>query len=250
MGKKRTQVVFDQWDTYLSQADDKTLFISFDVEAAQQDLTDTLTHCARVLIPIHHPNENGGPVEPESERLYELEDALCAKLVEHGVACRLVGRLTCDGTRELVFQLDDWESFRPPVGLWMSEQEDYEIDVSEHEGWSFFDDCIRPSAEVWLYLADQSVVRTLLEAGSDPAKEHALEFVFNGKERGLRQAAQALQARGYVPLSSADFTSGQMVMVKKMLLDGEAIFAESQAHQALAQKHGIEYDGWGAEVIP
>ena len=38
-------------------------------------------------------------------------------------------------------------------------------------------------------------------------------------------------------------------MVKKMLLDEEAIFAESVAHRELADSHDIEYDGWGAEVV-
>jgi regulator of RNase E activity RraB len=207
-------------------------------------------HCARVIIPIHRPNRNGGPVAPESERLFEMEDELCGALAKHGVDCRLVGRLTCDGVRELVFQLEDWESFRPPVGIWIMAQEEYEIDVSENEGWRFFDDCIRPTADIRLLLADQKVIQGLLDAGSDPEKEHALEFVFSGKERGLRQAAQLMQERGSVLQAPADFSGGQVVMVKKMVLDEEAIFAESRAHAELAEKCGIVYDGWGAEVVP
>jgi len=250
MARRRNQVVFDSWDSYVSQAEDKPLFISFDVEAAQQDLTDTLTHCARVVIPVHKPNQNGGPVSPESERLYELEDELCAALVQHRVVCRLVGRLTCDGVRELVFQLEDWESFRPAVGDWMMAHQEYEIDVSEHEGWDFFDDCIRPTPEIWLLLADQSVVRSLIEAGSDPEKEHALEFVFTGEAPSLRKAARRLKDRGYVEQAPTDVTEGEIVMVKKMVLDEEAIIAESQANAELAEKCGINYDGWGAEVVP
>jgi regulator of RNase E activity RraB len=250
MAKKQTRVVFDSWDTYFSHSEGKPLFISFDVEAAEQDLTGTLTQCARVLVPIHRPNKNGGPVSPESERLYELEDELIAKLVEHRVSCRLVARLTFDGIRQLVFQLDDWESFRPPVGLWIMDHEEYEIDVSEHEGWDFFDECVRPTPDVWLMLADRHVVKGLIDAGSDPEKEHALEFVFNGEAVGLRHMASVLQRRGYVPLSPPDYTSGQIVMVKKMLLDEDAIFAESKVLRTLAEEHGIEYDGWGAAVVP
>lgn len=250
MAKKKSPVVFDSWDTYVSSADDKPLFISFDVDAAREDMTGTLTHCARVLIPIKQPNQNGGPTSPESERLYELEDALCKTLATSGVACRLVGRLTCDGLRELVFQLDDWDEFRPPVGAWMAEHEDYEIDVSEHEGWQFFDDCIRPTPEVWIYLADQSVVQNLINAGSDPEKEHALEFVFTGPAPGLRAAAEALKERGFVAEEPLDFENGTIVMVANMPLDLDAIVAESQAHTELAAEHGLEYDGWGAAVVP
>jgi regulator of RNase E activity RraB len=250
MASQAHQVVFDRWDTYISEADGKPVFISFDVDAAEQDLTATLTLCARVIVPIHQPNASGGPVKPESDLLYELEDELCQLLVEHKVACRLVGRLTHDGIRQLVFHLDDWESFRPPVGLWIMDHEDYAIDVSEHEGWTFFDDCVRPTPEVWQFLADRSVVQELVKAGSDSDKEHSLEFVFNGDQDGLREAARALKLRGYIPLAPLDFASGQIAMVKKMPLDEQAIFEESRAHQALADEHDIEYDGWGAEVVP
>ena len=249
MASKPTQVVFDSWDIYVAHSDNKPIFISFDVAAAENDLTGTLPLCARVLLPIHKPNHNGGPVTQESERLIELEDELCAKLVEHAVSCRLVARLTFDGIRQLVFQLDDWESFRPPVGLWLMDHEEYAIDVAEHEGWGFFDECVRPTPEVWQMLGDRRVVQKLIEAGSDPTKAHELEFVFNGEERGLRLAARDLQGRGYVPQSTLDFASGQVVMVKSMPLDEDAIFGETRIHNSLAEKYGIEYDGWGAGVV-
>lgn len=163
------------------------------------------------------------------------------------MACRLVGRLTHNGQRELVFQLDDWDSFRPPVGIWMLSHKKYDIDVSEHEGWTFFDECVRPTPAIWLMLADQSVVRELLRAGSDPAKEHALEFVFTGNESGLRRVARRLEQRGYV--EQAPDAKNQIVMVKKMVLDEDAIVAASQAHAELAEKCGVDYDGWGAAVV-
>jgi regulator of RNase E activity RraB len=249
MGRSPTKIVHDAWDTYVCQLEEGPLFVAFDFEAASEDLTGTLPHCARVLIPIREPNQNGGPVSPEAERLYEMEDELCSALAKAGVDCREVGRLTHAGTRELVFQLDDWEAFRPPVAQWMAEQFDYEIDVSEHDGWEFFNDCIRPTEEVWLYLGDQSVVRNLLEAGSNPEKEHAIEFCLCGAAKGLQAAAAALQERQFTPCGKLDFRSGEIVMVKQLPLDVETIFAESMALRELANELGIEYDGWGAAVV-
>src|SRR5438128_10141578 len=249
MDTKPCQIVFPAWNTYVSETDDGPLFVSFDEEAALKDLTDTLEHCARVIIPIRQPNRNGGPVKPESELLWNMEDELCSALAQHGVLCRLVGRLTHQGIRELVFQLDDWQSFRAPVGLWMQAHADYAIDVSEHEGWDFFNDCIRPTPERWLYLADESVVDNLIKNGSDPQKEHALEFVFVGERPGLEATAKALRGRGYRPLRELDFDQGEMVMVKAMKLDVDKIFEESLAHAQTAEEHGVKYDGWGALVV-
>jgi regulator of RNase E activity RraB len=248
MSQQTNQIVFDNWTGYGASSEDMPLIVSFDVEAAQEDMTDTLTHCARVLIPIHKANADGAPESPETERLYELEDELCAWLSKESVVCRLVARLTHKGTRELVFQLDDWETFRPIVGVWMiAHKDEYEIDVSEHEGWDFFDDCIRPTPEIWLAIEDERVICNLLEAGSNPTKFHALQFRFNGDEDKLKELAKTVAERGYSQESSGE--KEQIVMVKRMKLDAGAIMAESLKHASEAESLGVEYDGWDAAVV-
>jgi len=249
MAKKAAKIVHDEWDCYVVDGDEGPIFISFDVEAARKDLRKTLGHCARIIIPVKQPNRNGGPTGAESEKLWAMEESLCDTLARHGVSCRLVGRLTHKGNREIVFQLDDWDSFRPPVGSWMSEETDYEVDVSEHEGWDFFDTCIRPTPEGWLFIADQSVVENLRKAGSNMEKKHSLEFVFLGESKGLRKAIEALTERGYQPLGEPDVKSGQLVMVKRMKPDVHDIFAESVANKQLAESLNITYDGWGCAVV-
>lgn len=249
MTQKPVQVVHDHWDTYVAEAQDGPVFVSFDVEATETDLTDTLTHCARVIVTIQRPNDNGGPVSPEAERLYALEDELTAMLAGDGVDCRLVGRLTHGGVRELVFQLADWEAFRPPVGAWMVEHSEYEIDVSEHEGWDFFNDCVRPTPEVRMQMGDRRVIRGLIDAGSNPAKRHSLEFFFKGPEAGLRKLARKLEEHDYAVRPPADFASGNLCMILRMRLDEGAISDESRANHQLAGKLGVEYTGWGAAVV-
>src|SRR5262245_35550619 len=107
------QIVFDGWNTYVAERDGATMFVSFDEGAARLDTPNGLDLCARVILAIHAPNANGGPVPPESDRLWEMEDELCEMLRQHATPCRLVGRLTYSGWREIVFQLHDWDSFRP-----------------------------------------------------------------------------------------------------------------------------------------
>jgi regulator of RNase E activity RraB len=246
----KTQVVFDSWDTYVRETGDQPFFISFDVEAAREDLIDTLTHCAHLAIAIHAPGPNGGPDRPENERLWEMEDQLCDALAERAVACRLVGRLTHGGYRVLVFQLDDWETFRPVVDEWIERHGDYAIQVSESEGWEFFNEAIRPLPEDWLFMADCKVVQHLLESGSDANKEHALEFVLLGEATALGQIAEVLQGEGYQLYEPFETASGRIIMVKHMPLDLRQVAAASAAISRLATEHNVEYDGWGAAVVP
>jgi regulator of RNase E activity RraB len=249
MSGEPTKVIFDPWGTYVAETEEGPLFISFDDGATREDLSASLPHCARVIVPIQNPHESGMPVSPESERLYQMEDQLCALLSEDGVECRLVGRLTHAGVRELVFQLADWDAFRPPVGYWMTQHPEYELDVSEHEGWEFFNEIIRPSLEDRLMMADRRVVDGLIEAGSDPQKPHVMDHAFRGPGDALRKLADALASRGYRPQDTLDFDSGLIVLVKEMTLDLGSIVEESIANHRLAAEHGAEYDGWGAAVV-
>ena len=242
-------IVSDEWNAYSAERDGLLMFVSFDESATRETPPAELRCCARVQIPIHAPNGAGGPDSAEAKRLYEMEDELVAILEEDGVRCRLVGRLTYDGLRELVFQLEDWESFRPPVGFWLIGHDEYDIDVSEHDGWDFFDKHVRPRIEDRIWMMDRSVVGALIETGSDPQKEHSLDYVFAGDEKGLRQVARVLKPRGYEPVGKFDPASGQILLAKRMPLDLPAIVEESIANYHAAHESNVACDGWGAAVV-
>lgn len=244
-----TPIVHDRWDQYLTFASDKPLFISFDVGATEEDLSRQLPLCARIIVPIRTPNHNGGPTGAESEQLYAMEDQLCEVLTQANVTCRLVGRMTHDGTREMVFQVANWETFRPPVGWWMQQQRDYEIEVSEHDGWDFFNDCIRPTAIDWMWMQDRDVINGLIQAGSNPEKIHALDFTFVGAAEGLKRVAAQLAKRGFTAGGTIDFASGSFTAVKRMLPELEEVHNETRACHELAGTHGVKFDGWGAAVV-
>ena len=244
-----TQIVHDRWDQYLTFASDKPLFVSFDVEATEQDLSFQLPYCARVIVPVKQPNRNGGPTSPESERLYGMEDQLCEVLGQANVVCRLVGRLTHDGTREIVFQLANFDSFRPPVGWWMQQNRDYDISVSEHDGWEFFNETIRPTARDWQWMSDREVVDNLIKAGSNPDKPHDIDFTFCGDPDGLKRVAAQLAKRGYTAGGQPDFASGSFTAVKRLPLDLQTINEETVACMELAEPYGVTFDGWGAMVV-
>ncbi len=241
-------VVFDEnWDVYSYGMESGPMFVSF--YAGAQDLPrDRFALCARVLLPIHEPNQNGGPTGEEAEKLWEWEDRLTEALAEQNVPCVLVARLTHAGQRELVFQLADWESFRPTVGRWLKAVRDDGIEISEHEGWDFFDECVWPSPTDWLLIQDRRVVDALIEAGSNPALEHALDFVFRGEPAALKKVSESLTARGYVQHPDENEAPEQLVMVLRIPLDLDRIFEESLANAELCDELDVEFDGWGAAV--
>ncbi len=235
------------WDSYSYSTDNGSVIVGFHTEADKIDQSK-YPYCARVIITIKNPNDNGGPEQEEAKVLWDMEDRLVEALDAASVPCLLLGRLTHGGSRELVFQVADYTPFRPPVGRWIWEHDDYETDVSEHDGWDFYFESVWPSETSWLLIMDRRVVDNLVKAGSDASKPHSLEFVFRGEQAPLLEMQTALSARGYTLL---DFSPEEscLVMANSMTLDVGEIFKESIAHNTLCGQLGIEYDGWGALTV-
>jgi hypothetical protein len=235
------------WESYSYSTDNGPVIVGFHTDSIKIDQSK-YPFCARVLITIKAPNHNGGPSQNEAQLLWDMEDRLVALLDAAKVPCLLLGRLTHNGTRELVFQVVDFAPFRPPVGRWMIEHDEYESDVSEHDGWDFFLESVWPSETSWVLILDRRVVDNLVKAGSDPSKPHSLEFVFRGDQSGLQQMQAALAVRGY-SLLELSAEESRLVMARCMALDVGEIFRESLSHREDCQRFGIEYDGWGALVV-
>lgn len=237
----------NNWEFYSYQTDRGPVVVGFHADADKIDQA-SLPLCARIIIPIKRPESHGGPGREEANTLWALEDSLTELLSSHSVHCQMLGRLTHEGVRELVFQIHDWETFRPPVGKWMMQHNNSNIDVSEHDGWDFFFNSVWPSPTSWLLISDRRVVDSLIRSGSDPKKLHSLEFVFRGPTPLLEQTRTTLLSRGYT-LIQLKPDEGVLVMAKPMTLDLGPIYEESLFHEAECKNLGIEYDGWGCLVV-
>lgn len=242
-----SNIVHEHWETYSTEVEDRPLFVSFDVDAAQRELSEIFPRCARLMVEIKNPCPGGGPDEHENLQLKGMENRIVELLTQFSVPCRFVARLTHVGNRELVFAVSEWDRFRTPVGRWMGEY-DYQLALDEREDWDYYNDWIRPTPQIWQLIADRRVVDELVGAGSDPAEPHQLKFVFIGLGERLVAVEQALRKRGYrrVDTESGD---SHLVMTASMPLDIEAISTESLLHHQLADEHALSYDGWGATVV-
>ena len=236
----------ENWESYHYYTDTGLVVIGFHTEINNIE-QEKFPYCARVIIPIKHSLENGGPTSEYAEELWRLEDELVEFLGKHNSNCLLLGRLTHSGVRELVFQVGDWESFRPPVGLLMKSHPELEIDVSEHDGWDFFYESVWPSEDDWHAIYDRRVVDNLIKNGSDAEKIHELDFVFDGNKEQLEKLKQHLVSNGYI---NAKFSKNgnQLEITKKMILDLNNVQEESRSNRFLCSKYGAEFNGWGASI--
>lgn len=245
-----SQVLHGAWDIYSRGDETSPELIAFDFDAAQRDLSDELPHCALIRIQTKNPTPRGEPVGPEVETLYDMQDALVNSLQQQAITCRLVARVTYGGTRELLFGLSDWDQFRPPVGRWMSEHADYEMDVDEYPDWDFYDHHVRPTAEVLEYVEDRRTIDHIVNSGVNPSEQRVIDFFFHGAPTDVTAATQALHRRGYttneINTDDAEPNTINLEAHKHMTLD--ELYDETRQHRTLAEQQRITYDGWGTSL--
>ena len=102
---------------------------------------------------------------------------------------------------------------------------------------------------------DEQVIRALAEAGADMSKPHALEHHFVCPSRAAAEPAVAWgRASGYKPspVSEGEFEGKKYVyfdLVRETVPTIANITAQTTVMLQIAAKNGLDYDGWGCEVV-
>jgi regulator of RNase E activity RraB len=238
------------WEVYsYTYGDGMVAVISFDVESAEAEEHADHPHGRRVIafLPEGEVSDNGLPSQKAVQRLDALEDGLLQALRAANVEGRFVGRMTYGGMREFVFQVTDAPGFARALTAWRDWQNGWRIETREREGWGFFDEKVRPSANGWRQIADRRVIDQLLQAGTDPDREHVLEHFFDGPVEALRQIAAALAEDGFA--GEVDEAEGRLMMARAEPLDLPVINRLTTALAHYSEGLGAHYDGWGTPVL-
>jgi hypothetical protein len=104
---------------------------------------------------------------------------------------------------------------------------------------------------------DAKVLVLLAEAGADLQKPHVPEFAFEVETADVAQAiANELSGLGlgfdvdlYVPAPEDANPNHWVVAKRTMVLELSVVTELSAQFEALALKHHVSYDGWGAEIV-
>jgi regulator of RNase E activity RraB len=100
---------------------------------------------------------------------------------------------------------------------------------------------------------DAEVIENLRASGSDLSKPHDVDFFFYFASKAhAERAAQELAAASYRGVTLERGPEGRVwqVHTKRMMVPRlDAMSASTRALEALAARHGGEYDGWGTAVV-
>ena len=101
---------------------------------------------------------------------------------------------------------------------------------------------------------EKQAIERIRRAGGDPEKPRRVDFYlyFPSQETAIA-AADDLRSDGYptIVARAADGDSGWLVLATRtIVLTGGDLRREQQRLDALARRHGGEYDGWNAPAEP
>jgi hypothetical protein len=222
--------------------------IAFDVDAALEEQHQRLPHCRRVIVrlPPQRCLPTGLPRGELLEPLERLEHSLDEALTGAGLECLQVGRMLYHGLCEFVYQVEGPQAFEGVVDVWQSRHPGWTFDRRASDGWSFFDEKVRPDPWRWRLVADGKVVAQLLRAGSDPHQPHVLEHHIRGPAPVLQAITQELNQHGFEGIATGGET---LTLLQTMPLDVDQISRTTVSLASYCRDLGAEYDGWGAAVV-
>jgi len=247
MSKK--QVVSGRWEVFQYRNQQGNMrVISFDFDLAQGDRPENLDTCYRVTLHLMVENlQPGGlPVEGMVVQLEEIERDLITSLETAEVNARMVGRMTFEGKREMVFQVEDETHFEKILSIWLIDFPDFRPAFQKEAGWTYYEENLIPTATEWQQVADRQMIEKLLNAGSHPQKAHLLEHALTGPDDALNIMAEELEGGGFQVLHKQN---GQLVVQRPSYLNLEEVSAISGALFRFATDVGVQYEGWGARVV-
>ena len=94
---------------------------------------------------------------------------------------------------------------------------------------------------------DQDVINNLIKYGSNPEKEHSIEFAFFGDWSNMNKVKDILLTQGYT--QDASQTDKMLVITKFHKLHLDEIKAETKKMEDLAKQYNVEFDGWSAAIV-
>lgn len=245
----KTGITGKTWNVYTyTYGDGMRAIVTFDVDLAQEASHTGLEHAFRVIlfIPLGYVLVNGLPLSEALPVLRQFETGMLERLDDAGVACRLVGTLTYGGMREFVFQAEDADAFLAGLGDLDAPMKNYRVEVQQLEGWTFFDEKVRPSAAYWQQIFDRTMIEQLMREGSDPLAVHRLEHSFSGDNNALTRLSHDLQQLGLREVSSGEQI---LVLGSQTHLTLEDVFALTNRLLEYSDQSGVHYEGWNASVI-
>jgi uncharacterized protein (TIGR01619 family) len=134
------------WDYYYCLVDQKPAIVSVDLNLVDRFPDSSFPTLFYISLGVLSPNDEGFPTSTELVSLCQMEDALLTHL-SLGIKSLFAGRVTTNGTRDLIFYTSRVDEMEMMVKTAMKAypQYSYECGSKEDDEWDFYIDFLFPN---------------------------------------------------------------------------------------------------------
>ncbi len=250
------QSASEHWDSYIAIYEDGAPGAT----TLRMDLINSyqLTSLKYVLvtgITYKTSRPDGFPDNETFDTLYTIGDELLESVTRMTTAT-LAGSFTYQSERLEYFYLKDTVGIRQEIEDYYNSNYpgyQYYLNVKEDEKWTYYTDFLYPNEQTLNYMADQSVIRKLVEAGDKLNITRRVDhYLFFKSKSDLTLCKTELETKGFNIDSSTINTEFDMPFTlhiwKESKVDIDSIHPVTSELRELAKKYKGIYDGWETSV--
>ena len=246
----------ENWDFYFAYVNDKLASLLVDLAARQQAPNAELPWLLWAIVYFQQPRDDGLSSNEESDRLYELEDALTTGITA-GLAAQYVGRITVDGRREYYFYAPSFAGFDEALARSMEPFAEYqwESGSTQDAEWQQYLELLFPSPRDWQRIKNRRVLEALEQHGDKlegSRMVHHWAYFETGDQ--CHQFVSAVSEQGFEVTRRGELDEKpdhqwQVVFEREDRVDWDSINNVTLELFELARTHGGKYDGWETMII-
>ncbi|WP_299325937.1 DUF695 domain-containing protein [uncultured Maribacter sp.] len=246
----------ERWDAYMAAYEDgkigsTTLRMDLNEITPIEDFNYVLV----TGLSYETTNENGFPENETFAVLHKVADELM-EIIQKETEYITVGSFMFNKERLEYFYLKEPKNLVYIIENFYKEyypEYKFYVNIKEDKEWTYYKDFLYPSEEVQNYMADQSVLRSLEEAGDLLSKSRPVyHWLYFSTEDEMKRCENDLVSSNFIVNNAGINTESdlpyELHVYRVDHVDIDTIYPITSQLRVMARKYGGEYDGWETSV--
>ena len=246
----------EQWDNYVANYENgKPGSTTLRMNLIERSPIEELKYVLVTGITFETDREDGFPGNDVFPILHKISDELL-DLIGKETKTILVGSFMHNKERLEYFYVADQEGLKNIIEKYYEENyPDYEfyLNIKEDENWEYYTEFLYPNEETLNYMADQSVISNLYNAGDPLTKERRVNhWIYFSSKSDLKNCKKELENKEFTiqhsGINEQTNLPFELQFSRTDKVDINSIFPITSYLRKIAKEYNGEYDGWETSV--
>ncbi|TDN79070.1 uncharacterized protein (TIGR01619 family) [Salegentibacter sp. 24] len=252
----KSQNSAEQWDNYVAKYENgKPGSTTLRMDLIEKSPLKELPYLVVTGITFETNREDGFPGNDIFPIIHKISDELL-ELISRETETILVGSFMHDQERLEYFYVANKEGLQEKIEKYYQENYsgyEFYLNIKEDQNWEYYTEFLYPNQETLNYMADQSVIRNLYNAGDPLTKERSVNhWMYFSTESNMLKCKKELENKNFMIQNSGVNQQTNLpfeLQFSRMdKVDINSIFPITSELRKIAKEYNGEYDGWDTSI--